>query len=345
MGAGLMAARGLTYEQLVASVQGGDFAPLYFLYGEETFLVEEIQRLIIDRALEPHERDFNLDIVYGSDADVRHVLSLCSGYPVMAQRRVVVVREFERLEDNRLFTSYAESPNPTAVVVLACNGKPNLNTHPYRALRQHAAVEFKALRDREMPGWVQTRAKMMGRNLEPEALHAFVEFLGTDLRAAVTELEKLITFVGERNTITVDDVVRASGQTREISVFELQKAVGSGRHNDAVRIGERLLQHASNPYGETLMIVSILASFYTKVWKLGPLVAQRLPDAQIAREIGVPPYFLSEYKSVLGRIGGAGIQQAFVTLLAADFELKGGSTRDPQSILYLTLSRLTAARR
>ena len=341
-----MAARGLTYEKLVASVQGGNLAPLYFLYGEENFLVDEVQRLIVEHALEPHERDFNLDIVYGRDSDARKVLAICTGYPVMAQRRVVVVREFERLEENRLFTSYVESPNPTAVVVLACNGKPNLATHPYRALKQHAAaVEFKALRDREMPAWIQSRVKMMGRHIEPEALHVLVQFLGTDLRTAVTELEKLTTFVGDRNTITVDDVVRAGGQTREFSVFELQKAIGSGRHNDAVRIGERLLQHASNQYGEALMIVSILASFYSKLWRLIPLQAQRMPDASVAGIIGVPPYFVGEYQSALRRMGPAGVRQAFETLLAADFELKGGSTLDPRSILYLTLSRLTDAQR
>ena len=338
-----MSKTGLTYQQLDTAFRHRNFKPLYFLYGEETFLMDELQQVLIEHALAAHERDFNLDLVYGAEAEAGAVLGLCSAFPMMAERRVVVVRNFEQLKENRLFTAYAEKPNPAAVVLLLCKGKPNLSAHPYRALRQHAAWgAFKPLYAREMPGWVQRRAENLGYEIEPQAVQMLADYVGTTLRMAVSEIEKLITYAGERQRLTADDVVRASGQTREFNVFELQRALGEGRHDDAQRIGQRLLGQASNTRGEALMIVSVLTGYFTKLWKLRACQAQRLPDREMAQRVGISPFFIKEYLFSLRRFSPRALEHAFAALLAADYELKGGARRDERLVMTLLLRRLAA---
>lgn len=338
-----MAADNKTYDQLSTAFHHRNFKPLYFFYGSETLLTEELQRLLLEHALAPHERDFNLDIVYGADADASAVLGLCSSYPVMAERRVVIVRDFEKLKDNRLFKDYAERPNPTAVVVLVCGTKPNLSSHPYRALRENAvSFETKPLYDNQMPGWIQKRAEAAGYNIEPNAVRMLADYVGTDLRTAVEELEKLTTYTAGREIITADDVVYASGQTREFNVFELQKSIGEGRGRDAFRIAERMLQQASNTRGEALMIIAVLTTYFTKLWKLAALYG-RVPEKALASRIGVPPFFVKEYVASLKRYRLPSIEAAFAALLAADYELKGGAGRDEKLIMSLLLRRVLAA--
>lgn len=338
-----MAANNQTYEQLATAFRHRNFKPLYFLYGEERFLAEELQTILLENALAPHERDFNLDIVYGSDVDASTVLGLCTSFPIMAERRLVIVRDFDNLKDNRLFKEYAERPNPTAVVALVCGSKPNLSAHPYRALREHAvSMECKALYDNQMPGWLQNRAKAEGYQIEPEAVRMLAEFVGTNMRGAAEELEKLTTFTAGRPTITADDVVHASGQTREFNVFELQKAIGEGRGRDAFRIAERMLQQAGNARGEALMMVAVLTSYFTKLWKLTAAYGQ-VPEKGLAARIGVPPFFVKEYVASLRRYKLPSIEEAFSALLAADYELKGGAGRDEKLVMSLMLRRVLAA--
>ena len=70
-----MAAREKTYEDIASAFRQGNFKPLYFFYGDERFLTNELQDVLLANALAPHERDFNLDIVYGPDTDAQHVLA------------------------------------------------------------------------------------------------------------------------------------------------------------------------------------------------------------------------------------------------------------------------------
>lgn len=333
-----------SFDDLAVAFRHSNFKPLYFFYGDEGFQMDELQALAVEHALAPHERDFNFDLFHGSEADVRQVLAACASYPVMAQRRLVVVRSFEKLAENRSFKEYAEQPNPTAVVLLLCTAKPNLSAHPYRALREHAvAVEFKPLYDRQMPGWIDSHAKSLGVKIAPGAAQMLAQEVGTDLRTAAGELEKLVTFVGERGTITEDDVLTAGGHLREFNVFELQKAVGAGDRVRATAIVERILQQASSRRGEALMLVTMLTRYFQKLRKLAACQARSLPARELARHIGVPPYFLKEYEFALRRLGPAAVRRAFEAMLAADYELKGGSARDERLVLLLALGRILRA--
>ena len=334
----------LTFEQVETAFRARNFKPLYFFYGEETYLIDEAQRLLVEHALAPHERDFNLDVVYGAEAEGAEVVARCSAYPMMAERRVVLVRDFEKLRGNALFQAYAERPNPTAIVLLACREKPkNLNAHPYRALKAHAAWgEFKALKPREISGWLTRRVKHAGKSLDGEASALLADLIGSDLQTAASAADKLVAHVGERRAVTTDDVLAASGQSRDFNVFELQKAIGEDRYADALTISERLLQQASNPTGEALRLVALLTAYVSKLHRLFPLLGGRERDDRLAAEIGVPPFFVREYASAATRLGARRLDDAFGALLAADYELKGGTNRDARLVLLLLLRRLSA---
>ncbi len=334
----------LTFDNLETAFRARNFKPLYFFYGEEQFLVDQAQRLAIEHGVQAHERDFNLDIVYGAETEATQVLALCNAYPMMAERRVVVVRDFEKLRGAALFQGYAERPNPSAVVVLACRNRPNLTQQPYRALKAKAeAVEFKPLKPREVTGFVTRLLKSKGVKLEADAAAMLADLIGTDLQAAASEADKLVAVAAPRTTITRDDVLRATGQSREFNVFELQKAVGEGKFPEALTITERLLQQASNATGEALRLVALLSTFFAKLARLAALGPGRHPDEKVAAEIGVPPFFAKEYLAALHRLGPARLPDCFAALLAADYELKGGSARDARLVLLLLLRRLVSA--
>ncbi len=331
--------KGHSYWDFAAAFRRKDFKPLYFIYGEETFLIDQLQRLLIQCALQEHEMDFNYDLVYGAEADSSAVLGMCRSYPIMAERRVVVVRNFELLKQSEPFAAYAEVPNPTTIVMLLCARKPELRRNPYKAIKSKAAWgEITRLRDRDMPGWISKRAKKSGRSIQPRAAAVLADYVGTSLRTAANEIDKLVTFVGDRTSITVDDVVRAGGRTRDVNVFKLQRAIGNGRLSEALRIGDRMLTAASNQRGEALRIVAFLTAYYTKLWKLQS--CRHLSNKAMAASAGISPFFLQEYLHSLRRLSDDALRTAFSALLAADFELKGATKRSERLVMTLLIRQL-----
>ncbi len=335
----------LSFEQLETAFRHRNFKPLYFLYGDETYLIDQAQKLLIEHSLAPHERDFNLDVIYGAEAEATQVLAQCASFPMMAERRVVIVRDFEKLKGNALFQHYAAAPNPQAIVLLACRTKPNLNAHPYRALKKDAAwAEFKRVRQHEVAGWVTDYLKTRGYRLTPDAAAMLADTVGTDLQTAASEADKLITYAAPRTTFTREDVLHAGGHSREFNVFELQKAVGDGAYGLSASIAEHLLQQSSNPNGEALRIVAILSVYFARLQKLAYCLQKRMPERAMASEVGVSPFFIKEYIVGARRYPQPRLDQAFAALLAADYELKGGSGRAASLIVLLLLRRLMPGR-
>ncbi|MDA1028968.1 MAG: DNA polymerase III subunit delta [Bacteroidetes bacterium] len=333
-----------SYTDVLSDFQDGKFGPLYLLYGEERYFIDRLQEKLLEKALAPHEKDFNLDLLYGSEVDAQQALSACRAYPMMANRRVVVIRDFDKLKDNAIFKVLGDQFNPACVVFLVCSGKPNLSKHPYRALKEGGiAIEFKALYANQMPVWIKQLAKEQGFSIDNKAVQMLSDYVGVSLSAVSAELGKLSAFVGDRKVLTAEDVVQASGQTREYNVFELQRVVGENSYEDAMRISERLLQQSPSSSSEANRIVSVLTSFFIKLWQLTGLQSARAPENEMASAIGVSPYILKEYLSALRRFDKKALDNAISCLLAADYELKGGSLRSDRLILDLLFRRILAS--
>ena len=90
-------------------------------------------------------------------------------------------------------------------------------------------------------------------------------------------------------------------------------------------------------------MLSVLGSFFTRLWKLAGAMSKGVSESEMARVLGVKPYFIKEYIHASRRWDGQQLDQAFSALLAADFELKGGSSRDDLLIILLTLQRMVGA--
>jgi DNA polymerase-3 subunit delta len=80
-------------KDLIGEIQRGKISPVYLLHGEETYLIEDTLAEMIEILAPKNVRDFNLDVFSDSNVSVNEILSMADTYPVMAERRVVVVKD------------------------------------------------------------------------------------------------------------------------------------------------------------------------------------------------------------------------------------------------------------
>jgi len=144
--------------------------------------------------------------------------------------------------------------------------------------------------------------------------------------------------MGDRKKIALEDIAAVVGATKGFTIFELQNAIGRKDPKEAIKILERMLEAGQSPQ----MIIVMLTRFFTQLWKLTDLRARRLPETEIAREIGVSPYFVKQIIEFRSNFDIQQIEENFKLLLEADTVLKSTS-RDQRLVLDLLVLSLISS--
>src|SRR5688500_8436289 len=80
------------------AIKRRSFDGAYYITGEDEYQKDDAVRQLIDATLGEHARDFNLDIRKASDLDAEALGSLLGTPPMMAERRVIVIRDVGNLK-------------------------------------------------------------------------------------------------------------------------------------------------------------------------------------------------------------------------------------------------------
>lgn len=267
-------AKSLTAEDVVREVRAGHVAPVYYLMGEEDYYINELSTFLMDALLKPEERDFNLDVVYGADTDAAQVAELARAYPMMAERRVVVVREAQDLGSLDALDDYLQKPCDSTVLVF-CHKHGVLDKRKAVAkkiMKVAVVYESKRLKDYQLPPFITRYFKRRSLEVEPQASQMLALHVGTDLCRLTGEMDKLALALapGER-LVTASLVERQTGVSREYNDFELQSALAC---RDMERVAGIVKYYQGSP--RSFVLQRTLANLFTFFSDL--MVAYYAPD-------------------------------------------------------------------
>lgn len=224
----------VTHETIVREVRAGKVRPVYYLMGEEGYYIDRLSDFLVDNLLRPEERDFNLITFFGAETDMQSVVHAAMGFPMGAERLVVVVHEAQNLKDTAPLDTYlksldAPSAQPTSVLIL-CHMNGTLDRRkPTAKLVEKVGVLFESakLRDWQLPKWIVEYARRKHVPVEQPAAELLAEDVGTDLNRLAGELDKLVVAsAGRPEGITLALVQTHIGVSKEFNIFELTDALG-----------------------------------------------------------------------------------------------------------------------
>src|SRR5256886_12597573 len=187
----------LTFDALLRSLKQGVPDSVYYLHGDEDVLKDEAVRALVDRAVDPAARDFNLDQRSAPELDAEAFHALVNTPPMLAATRAVVVRGLEQLKKTAKLRQellrYLESPNPTTLLVLVQGAG---EAPDAELVRRTTAVAVEPLPPARVERWMAHRARQLTLTLAPEAGALLLDAVGSDLAALARELEKLAGLAG-----------------------------------------------------------------------------------------------------------------------------------------------------
>jgi DNA polymerase-3 subunit delta len=307
-------------QKFYRDLEKGELASLYFLFGEEPYLLNQSIERFKYAVLTEGAIDFNYSLFYAADADISSVRDAVETLPMMAPKRLVILKEAQELTDREwselepLITAPVDS---TVFVILA--SRVDKRKKQIRLMMETAdCVEFKKPYDNQIPGWVKYIAGTLNLMIADDAILLLAKLVGSHLTEIEAELKKLADYVGERKRIEVSDVAQVVSRSKEENVFDFTRAIGE---SDRVRALEHLV-HLLDQGQSEIGIVSLLARHIRLLLTVKRGLDQGLSGAKLAHYAQVPPYFLDNYVMQSRLWPVKKLEQTLVVLAETDKALK-----------------------
>ena len=332
-----------TFQQILSDVKAGQFAPVYLLGGEESFHLDQLESAIREHAMSADERDFNETILYGRDANLGEIISTAKQFPMMAPRRLVLVKEAQELREWRskekldILAKYAEKPVASTVLVLVHRNKmPDKRLGAVKKLASNGVLyHAQRIKDYKLPEWIEQYVSARGRRIGPRMARMLSEYLGNDLKKVAGELDKLFIALPEGGEIDDTLIEQHIGISKEYNVFELTGALAV---RDIGRVTRIVQYMRANPKMHPVpMVMPILTLYFSRLLAFHHLEDQSQTAA--SKSLKVHPYAIKEYTLAARNYPPAKLARIFGYIRECDKKSKGmdNAATNPYDLLQEAL--------
>lgn len=311
---------------------------VFLLIGTDVYSKEQAIKKISSAFLDAKTRELDSKVFDGVDANPRDILDHISTMPLLASKRLIVIKNFAQLsaEDGARIVSHLKNPPKSACIVLDAEDDSVIKKYP--ELSRCAVVS----RFGELAGpqfHVRTAELLLsmggGKKISPEASLALKELYGDDIGSVSQELQKLASFVGDRPNIECGDVDEVSGGNITSSVFDLTDAIEIADVAKALSIIAELVLCGKKHYE----IVGLLCWQIKRLFKGRILFEKKVPDSRIASELKINRHHYDRFFAQVKAFDLPRIETGMKALLDADMDIKR-SRYDPEIALEFAVIKL-----
>lgn len=309
------------FKELMKSIEDGNYKPIYFLMGDETFFIDKISDYIEKNVLKEEEKAFNQVIFYGNEINIYDVITQSRRYPLMSKYQVIIVKEAQHIKNIDELAIYVENPQISTILVVNYKyNKLDKRKKLYQLLNKKGYLfEFNKLYENQVPEWINEYLTERGYSIDMQSAILLTDFIGNDLSKIANELEKLMIAIGNDKKITTSHIEKFIGISREYNNFELIGAIANKDIGKATKIA---LYFGKNPKNNPFILTLIsLFSFFSKV-----LLYHSLKDKSknvIANELKINPYFIDQYVKAAKNYSPVKIKKIISLIREYDLKSKG----------------------
>lgn len=343
--------------------------PFTLLWGDADVLKDRALRDLVDATLDESEREYGLIRLDADEAGLDGVVAEMQSGSLMAPRRLLVVREITELT-NAQQKKLAKRLTPQSglmVVMIASKqasersyGKAPVAADLRRAIEEAGQIlQFRSPRENQLPAWAVQEMDRLGRAMQYDAAGLLCENVAGDIDRLVRELEKLVSYVGERVEVTVKDVEAVSVRFSQADIFALMDAIGQKDAATALRLLDGVVEEGSDR-GEFLGFLGMLARQLRLIWqaryvrqskvpagqtrKLPDEIAARLPERHnfVDATSGNKGWLAEKLTKQAAMFSDGQLARAMDRLCQADLALKGGgeARMDERTVVELLIAQL-----
>jgi DNA polymerase III subunit delta len=307
-------------------------APVYLLFGTETFFINETKQLLIENVLNEDESDFNFSSYDLEETPIEVVLEDAETLPFLGEKRLILLhnpvfltaeKTKEKVEHNLAkLEAYLKAPADFSVLVfIAPYEKLDERKKLTKELKRTAVTfESKRLTQPELKQWIQGRAASHQVEITDKATDRMIELVGANLFMLTSEMDKLTLYVNETRYIDEEIIEKLVSKSLEQNIFTLIDKIVGRNVEEALRIYYDLLKQNEEP----LKILAIIAGQFRLIYQVKELSRRGYGQQQMAGFLKTHPYRVKLAAGHARHFSDEELSSMMKMLADADYQMKTG---------------------
>ncbi len=307
-------------KKLYHDLESKKFHAIYFLYGDEPYLINQCVDRFKYAVLDENTIDFNYSLFYANDSDINTIRDTVETLPVFAAHRLIIIKNAHELKDSELsqLQPLLENPVESSVLVIFAEKIDKRKKAIKTLLDKAHCVEFKKPYDNQLPQWISHLCQNLDLKISTEGIHRLHRLVGNNLTELDNQIQKIQQYISGRKNIELADVNAVVSFSREESIFDFTKAIGQKDRVKALEQLVSLLDQGQNEVG----IVSLLSRHVRLLLTVRYGMDQGIGGAKLASIAQVPSYFIESYCDQARLWPVRKLEDALVVLHETDKALK-----------------------
>lgn len=281
-----------TIKDLKNHLSLGKFSPVYFIFGEESFLCEQSLKLLLQKII-PEHKDFNYDVFDCENANVHLIREAIETLPVFCKYRLVLCRSAHHLreKDFSFLSPIIENPIETTVLVFSASQWDKRKKFSKLIMQHSFTVENKQPSAKDLIQWVKWIGSLQKLKLSQGSIDLLIQLAGPSLMNINNELIKIKSFITPRCQVETDDIFQISARVRPENIFSFAEAIGKQDVQKSFHYLIHLLEDQQNELG----LLALVARHIRILSQVKQGMKEGLSRSKMSSQTGVPVFFLKNY--------------------------------------------------
>ncbi len=266
------------------------FKPVYLIYGEEAFLKKSYKNRL--KAAIAGDDTMNFHYFEGKGLDMEEIVSLADTMPFFGEKRLILIEDsgfFKGGGAERLIEYLPQMPDTTCMIFV--ESQVDKRNRLYKLVKDigHAA-EMEHQDSRKLADWAGRILAQAGKKITGRTMELLLSKTGDDMENIRMELEKLISYTGDRDVITDGDVEEICTERVTNRIFEMVTAIVNRKTRTAMDLYEDLLTLREQP----MRILFLIARQFNQILQVKEMAAQGMDRNRIASALKLQPFIVGK---------------------------------------------------
>ncbi|MCR4590676.1 MAG: DNA polymerase III subunit delta [Lachnospiraceae bacterium] len=314
-------------ESVKDDIKNRSFSGVYLIYGEEPFLVNLNKKRLSD-AVVPADDNMNRTVFSEKDANVKDIIALSDTLPFLSEKRLILIEDsgfFKKAPaDVDSLTEYIKKI-PEETVIVFSESEVDKRGKLYKAVEKNGKVVLcKEQTPDTLIKWMGGYLSERGKKMRRTTAAALIDRTGTGMYLLKNEMDKLVSYTGDREEILEEDVKNISVVNVRSSVFAMLDDITEGRQKKALgRYYELLMLREP-----AMKILVLISREFNRLLLAKEMSAEKRNYKEMAEVMKVPEFSVRKYVSAAGRLSRGQIMSAIKDCTKTDNDIKKGLISD-----------------